>query len=56
MVNGIYEGYGYIEKDENILNENELLSKLIFQENNYETTRTLALLEKNIRKEHILQL
>ncbi|OAB78656.1 GIY-YIG nuclease family protein [Cochleicola gelatinilyticus] len=54
VANDIYEGYGYIDKSENISNYNDILSNMIHQENNYETARIIDQLKKRIKKENIL--
>lgn len=54
VVNDVYEGYGYIDRSENISNYNDILGNMIHQENNYETARIIAHLEKKIKKENIL--
>lgn len=53
MVNGIYEGYGFIEKNEVISNINDILGHLIRQKNNYDTSRILSGLERTISEENI---
>ena len=50
-VNGIYEGYGYIEKSVTISNYNDILGYLVKQKNNYDTTRIICSL-KNSSKEN----
>ncbi|MTE27555.1 GIY-YIG nuclease family protein [Winogradskyella ouciana] len=51
LVNGIYEGYGYIDKDDTINNFNDILGKLISQPNNYDTARIIRSYLNNISKE-----
>lgn len=48
LVNGIYEDYGFIEKEENIINENDILGHLIPQPNNYDTKRIVIKLDKKV--------
>lgn len=48
LVKGIYEGYGVIEKEGNIMNENDILGHLIPQPNNYDTTRIVIKLDKKV--------
>lgn len=55
-LNGIYEGYGYIEKSSEILNFNDILGNLIRQTNNYDTARILQLLNKILKNENIINL
>jgi len=52
--NGIYEGYGYIDKSSNISNHNDILGHLVKQKNNYDTTRIVSSFTKSLRKEDIL--
>tara|TARA_R100001369_G_scaffold36196_1_gene61535 strand:+ start:31332 stop:32639 length:1308 start_codon:yes stop_codon:yes gene_type:complete len=52
--NGIYEGYGYIDRNVDISNYNDVLGHLIKQTNNYDTTRIISSLTKVLRKEDIL--
>lgn len=54
-VNGIYEGYGFIEKSEVICSTNDILGHLIRQKNNYDTSRILSGLERLISKENIIK-
>ncbi len=56
LVNGIYEGYGFIEKDVTISNSNDILGHLIVQSNNYDTSRIVSGLDKSISKDHVLDL
>ncbi len=53
-LNGIYEGYGYIEKSVSISNYNDILGHLIKQSNNYDTTRIISSLGKLVSKKDIL--
>lgn len=53
-VNGIYEGYGYIEKSLNISNYNDILGYLVKQKNNYDTTRIISSLKNSVREKDIL--
>lgn len=53
-VNGIYEGYGYIEKSQFISNYNDILGHLNKQKNNYDTTRIISTLAQSLRKEAVL--
>ena len=49
LLNGIYQGYGYIDKCDVIYNENDVLSRLQAQTNNYDTTRIVSgLLKKEM--------
>ena len=52
--NGIYEGYGYIDRNVDISNYNDVLGHLIRQTNNYDTTRILSSLTNILSKEDIL--
>jgi len=54
--NGIYEGYGYIEKSMNISNYNDILGHLVKQKNNYDTTRIVSLMTKKLNERDILEL
>lgn len=56
LVNGIYEGYGFIDKSEPITNVNDILGHLIPQINNYDTSRIVSGLQKTISAENILHL
>ena len=56
LVNGIYEGYGFIDKSEPISNVNDILGHLILQINNYDTSRIVNALDKTIPAENILNL
>lgn len=56
LVNGIYEGYGFIEKDVTISNSNDILGHLIVQSNNYDTSRIVSGLDKSISQDHVLDL
>lgn len=56
MVNGIYEGYGFIDKEEQGSTVNDILGYLIPQKNNYDTSRIVSGLHKKISKENILEL
>jgi DNA polymerase-3 subunit epsilon len=42
VLNGIYNGYGYIDKGDIISNKNDVLGNLNRRENNYDTTRIIA--------------
>jgi len=53
-LNGIYEGYGYIERAMNISNYNDILGHLVRQNNNYDTTRILSSLAKTVREKDVL--
>ena len=53
-VNGIYEGYGYIENSLNISNYNDILGYLVKQKNNYDTTRIIGSLKINLKEKDIL--
>lgn len=54
LVNGIYEGYGFIDKGESISNVNDILGHLIRQTNNYDTSRIVSGLDKSVAAENIL--
>ena len=54
--NGIYEGYGYIEKSMSISNYNDILGHLVKQKNNYDTTRIINVMQKNIDTKDVLNL
>ncbi|AFL82557.1 putative endonuclease [Aequorivita sublithincola DSM 14238] len=56
MVNGIYEGYGFIAKEEQSNTINDILGYLIPQKNNYDTSRIVSGLSKKISKENIFRL
>ncbi|OBX26065.1 nucleotide excision repair endonuclease [Gelidibacter algens] len=56
LVNGIYEGYGFIDKDVTISNVNDILGHLIVQSTNYDTSRIVSGLDKSISPEHVLDL
>lgn len=56
VVNGIYEGYGFIDKSEPIANVNDILGHLMPQINNYDTSRIVSGLDKIISAENILHL
>jgi len=53
-LNGIYEGYGYIDRASNISNYNDILGHLVKQKNNYDTTRILSSLAKTVREKDVL--
>lgn len=53
-VNGIYEGYGYIEKSLNISIYNDILGYLVKQKNNYDTTRIIGSLKNSVKEKDIL--
>ncbi|WP_081661896.1 GIY-YIG nuclease family protein [Gillisia sp. JM1] len=53
-LNGIYEGYGYIEKSVPISSYNDILGHLIKQNNNYDTTRIISSLGIIVSKQDIL--
>tara|TARA_R110002049_G_scaffold151160_1_gene314711 strand:- start:27184 stop:28479 length:1296 start_codon:yes stop_codon:yes gene_type:complete len=55
-INGIYQGYGFIAKTEEIRTEDDILGFLIFQNNNYDTSRIVSSLKRLINKENIIQL
>ncbi len=55
-VNGIFEGYGFIDKSDIILTENDILGHLISMSSNYDTSRIISDLPKHVLKEHILTL
>ena len=46
VLNGVYQGYGFIEKEDFILNENDILSRMSVQKNNYDTNRIVFSLMK----------
>ncbi|TYC09582.1 nucleotide excision repair endonuclease [Bizionia gelidisalsuginis] len=54
LLNDIYEGYGFIGKNETVTNENDILGHLIPQKNNYDTSRILEHLSKTVTLENIL--
>ena len=54
VVNDIYEGYCYIDRDERVLNVNDILGHLVPQENNYDTSRILSSLDKLVHPDHII--
>jgi DNA polymerase III subunit epsilon len=53
-LNGIYEGYGYIERALPISNYNDILGHLVKQKNNYDTTRIVSLLTKTVSEKDVL--
>ncbi len=53
-LNGIYEGYGYIERSMNISNYNDILGHLVRQKNNYDTTRIVSSMAKTVRERDVL--
>ncbi|MBP0903174.1 GIY-YIG nuclease family protein [Mariniflexile gromovii] len=55
-INGIYQGYGFIDKCETINNENDILGFLNPQSNNYDTTRIINGLHKKYAEECIILL
>ncbi|MGC1471064.1 MAG: GIY-YIG nuclease family protein [Psychroserpens sp.] len=55
-INGIYQGYGFIDKFEEIRTESDILGFLIQQNNNYDTSRIVNSLKKLIKRENIIQL
>jgi DNA polymerase-3 subunit epsilon len=56
LVNDVYLGYGFIDKEEIIANENDILSHLISQTNTYETSRIISGLPNKISIENVLTL
>ena len=56
LVNGIYEGYGFIDKSIPIPNINDILGHLTVQTNNYDTSRIVSQLDNIIASENILDL
>ena len=56
LVNGIYAGYGFIDKEEQVGTFNDVLGHLIPQENNYDTSRIVSEMENHVRDEEILVL
>lgn len=56
LVNGIYEGYGFIDKNETISSVNDLLGHLTLQTNNYDTSRIVSGLDKTIPADQVLLL
>ncbi len=55
-VNDIYEGYGFINKEESIYSTNDILGHLIPQKNNYDTSRIIGDLPKKVATENVLTL
>ena len=51
--NGIYEGYGFIDKDAPVSNHNDILDYLIPQKNNYDTARIIDSLNKKIKTDSV---
>lgn len=56
LVNGIYEGYGFIDKEVSVSNVNDILGHLTVQSNNYDTSRIVSGLDKSISPEYVLDL
>ncbi len=56
IVNGIYEGYGFIQKDDSIYTTSDILGHLNARANNYETSRIIAKLDQTVSKDNILYL
>ena len=56
VVNGIYEGYGFIDKDVPINNVNDILGHLNSGTNNYETSRIIGNLKNTTPSENVLLL
>lgn len=55
-INGIYQGYGFIDKSEAISTESDILGYLTAQVNNYDTSRILSSLKRSIKAENIIHL
>ncbi|WP_179008108.1 GIY-YIG nuclease family protein [Winogradskyella forsetii] len=55
-INGIYQGYGFIDKSEAISTESDILGYLSAQVNNYDTSRILSSVKRSIRAENIIHL
>jgi DNA polymerase-3 subunit epsilon len=55
-INGIYQGYGFIDKSEEVRTESDILGFLIHQNNNYDTSRIINSLKKLVNKENVIQL
>lgn len=53
-VNGIYNGYGFIDKNDTISTENDLLGNLVSMNSNYDTSRIISGLSETVSKEHVL--
>ena len=56
LINGIYAGYGFIDKEERVSTVNDVLGHLIPQENNYDTSRIVGGLGELVRDEDVLVL
>ncbi len=56
LVNDIYEGYGFIDKNEIISSNHDILNHLNVRENNYETARIVAILRKSVSQLDIVHL
>lgn len=56
LVNDIYTGYGFIDKEESISNVNDILGHLNVQTNNYDTARITAALAKLIDPRDVMEL
>ena len=54
LVNEIYEGYGFIDKNDTISSVNDLLGHLTRQTNNYDTSRIVSALDKIMASDQIL--
>lgn len=55
-INGIYQGYGFIDKSEVISSENDIVGFLNPQVNNYDTTRIINDINKKVSKDCIFVL
>lgn len=56
LVNGIYEGYGFIDKEIPIVSVEDILGHLTYQSNNYDTSRIVSYLDKVVPIEQILDI
>lgn len=56
LVNGIYEGYGFIDKDLPVESVEDILGHLCLQNNNYDTSRIVSHLDKTVLMENILDI
>ena len=52
-INGIYQGYGYINKSEFVATENDILSYMKPQSNTYDSSRIVDSLKRNVKPENI---
>jgi len=56
LENEIYCGYGFIDKEINVFNKNDILSNLVVQKNNYDTSRIVSGLVKIVFDHNVIKL